>query len=63
MKYNDPFGDFLIRNFADWHLQYKTQKEIENILKRSRFLPVDFQTDGTKYHWIFTAKKNIGLGT
>lgn len=57
MKYDDPFGDFLIRNFADWHLQYKTQEEIENILKRSRFLPVNFRTDGTKYHWIFTAKK------
>lgn len=58
MKYDDPFGDFLIRNFADWHLRYKTQEEIENILKQSRFVPVDFQMDGTKYHWIFTAQRD-----
>lgn len=60
MKYGDPFGDFLIRNFADWHLHYRTREEIENILKRSRFLPVDFQMDGTQYHWIFTAKRDCG---
>ena len=57
MLEDDPFGDFLIGNFANWHLRYKTSEQLKSILAKARLNPIAFQTEDMKYHWVFTAKK------
>jgi predicted O-methyltransferase YrrM len=57
MLASDPFGDFLIRNFARWHLRYKTREQLERILAKTRLQPIAFQTEDLQFHWVFTARK------
>jgi SAM-dependent methyltransferase len=57
MEADDPFGDFLIRNFANWHLRYKTRDEMESILCRSHWHTKRIANDSMGYHWIVEAER------